>query len=102
MYIYMYTYIYIYICVYIYVYIYIYIKADGIIFQHCLSNSADDKSIIFFYFSQKMVLDKPCKLSPKETICKKCQTSFSWKIKKNILKCRLLEFIPSMQSDIFH
>ena len=37
-------------------------------------------------------------LSPKETICMKCQILFSRKNKKNISKCHLLKFLPSMQS----
>ena len=34
----------------------------------------------------------------KETICMKCQILFSTKKEKNISKCRLLKFLPSMQS----
>ena len=29
-----------------------------------------------------------------ETICMKCQNLFSWELKKNILKCHLLKFLP--------
>ena len=36
------------------------------------------------YFSQKTGFDISCKLSPKETICMKCQILFSGKNKKNI------------------
>ena len=35
------------------------------------------------YFSKKMRFDVSCKLSPKETVCMKCQTLFS---RKNIGK----------------
>ena len=42
--------------------------------------------------------DTSCKLSPKETICMKCPILFSSKEKKNISKCHLLKFLPSMQS----
>ena len=42
---------------------------------------ADDSSK---YFSQKIGYDVSYKLSPKETVCKKCQILFPWKNKKNI------------------
>ena len=38
----------------------------------------------FSYFSQKTGFDIPCKLSPMETICMKCQILFSEKNKKKI------------------
>ena len=41
------------------------------------ANSADDKLIIFFLFSQKVGFDISCKLSPLETTCMKCQILFS-------------------------
>ena len=42
------------------------------------------------------------KLSPKETICKKCQILFYFgKYKKTISKCRLLKCLPSMLSDMY-
>ena len=42
------------------------------------ANSADDKLMIFFFFFffQKIGFDTSCKLSPKETICMKCQSYF--------------------------
>ena len=46
----------------------------------------------FSYFSQKIKYDISCKLSPKETICMKCQILFSGKNKKNISKCCMLKF----------
>ena len=47
------------------------------------ANSADDKLMIFFlFFTIKQVLTFVCKLSPMETICMKCQTLFSGKIRK--------------------
>ena len=49
--------------------------------------SADD---VLKYFSQKIDFDISCKLSPMETICRKCQNLLSDKNKKNILKRRLL------------
>ena len=43
-----------------------------------LANSAEDKSMIFFYyFSQQTGFDIACKLSPLETICMTCQNLFS-------------------------
>ena len=39
----------------------------------------------FSYFSWKTGFDVSCKLSPKETICMKCQNLFSGKNKKNII-----------------
>ena len=41
--------------------------------------------IFFSYFSQKTGYDISCKLSPKETVCMKCQILFSGKNKKNII-----------------
>ena len=49
------------------------------------------------YFFQKIGFDISCKLTLNETICKKCQSLFSGKKKKNIPKCCLLKFLPSMQ-----
>ena len=40
------------------------------------ANSADDKLMIIFLFSQKTGFDISCKLSPMETICMKCQILF--------------------------
>ena len=48
--------------------------------------------------SQKTGFDISCKLSPKETICMKCQILFSGKNKKNISKCRLLKILPRVLS----
>ena len=53
---------------------------------------------IFLIFSSEIGSDTSCKLSPKETICMKCQILFSRKNKKKISKCCLLKFLPSMQS----
>ena len=39
-----------------------------------------------------------CKLSPKETICMKCQIPFSEKEEENISKCHLLKLLPNMLS----
>ena len=50
------------------------------------------------YFSKKIRFDISCKLSPQETICIKCQMLFSGKNYKNISKCHLLKFLPSMPS----
>ena len=65
---------------------------------HSLANSADEKLMIFFYYSHKTWFGISCKLSPLETICKKCQILFRGKSEKNITKCRLLNFLRSMQS----
>ena len=59
-------------------------------------DSADDKLMTFFYFSQKTGFDISCKLSPVETICMNGQNLFSGekkKKKKKISKC-LLKFLP--------
>ena len=50
--------------------------------------SADD---ILKYFSQKTDFDISCKLSPVETICRKCQILFFRKDKKNITDLSSLE-----------
>ena len=42
-------------------------------------NSADAILKYFSYFSEKIGYDTSCKLSPKETICMKCQILFSRK-----------------------
>ena len=51
---------------------------------HCMlkKNSADNILKYFSYFSKKIGFDTSCKLSPKETICMKCQILFSRKKKK--------------------
>ena len=58
-------------------------------FSYCLALwvkfSADDILKYFFYFSQKTGYDISCKLSPKETICMKCQILFFGKNKKKII-----------------
>ena len=64
------------------------------------ANSADDKLIIFFLFLPEIGFDISCKLSPLEIICKKCQSLFLGKNKKNISKCYLLTFLHSMLSTI--
>ena len=63
-----------------------------------MANSADGKLIVLFFFSQKLGFCISCKLSPKETICMKCQILVSGKYKKYISKCRLLKILPSTQS----
>ena len=49
--------------------------------------------MIFFLFFLEIETD-----IPNETICIKCHTLCSRKNKKNISKCCLLKFLPSMQS----
>ena len=54
---------------------------------------------ILFYFSpRKQNLTTLCKLSPKETVCMKCQILFSGKNKKNIISLSSAEFARSMLS----
>ena len=60
-----------------------------------LANSADDRLMIFFLFSQKTGFDISCKLSPVEAICLKCQNLFPGKKKKkNISIGRVLKISP--------
>ena len=54
----------------------------------------------FSVFTQNIGFNFTCSLSPKETICMKCQHLFSGKNKKNILKCRLLKLLSSMLSEV--
>ena len=54
--------------------------------------------IFFFYFSYKIEFDTSCKLSPKETICMKCQILFSRKNKKNITSLSSAESALSVVS----
>ena len=53
------------------------------------------------YFFQKIGFDISCKLSPKETICMKCQSLFSGKNKKNIVKLLSVEFVQGVLRLIF-
>ena len=64
---------------------------------------------IFSYFSKKIGFDNSCKLSPKETICMRCQGLVFGKNKKNTPKCSLLKILPNMLSakeqpdqDLYH
>ena len=61
-------------------------------FTTLFANSADNNSIFFLIFPENR-LDISCKLSPLETICKKCQSLFSWKSKKNISKWHMKKFL---------
>ena len=59
-----------------------------------MSNSADDKSILF---SKNINFDIALKLSPLVTICVECQSLFSGKNKKNnIWKYSLYRLLPSI------
>ena len=90
------------------------IICKNLTFTTLWANSVDDKLCYFSYFSQKIVFDISCKLSPWETICMKSQTLFSniiwhmhfaWKVNhcfleqnnRNIPKC-LPNFLPSIVS----
>ena len=59
-----------------------------------LKLSADDILIDFVLFSLKRGFDSSCKLSPKDANC----LLFSGKNMKNVSKCHLLNFLPSMLS----
>ena len=54
-----------------------------------LGNNLNSADILkyFSYFPQKIGFGISCKLSPRETICLKCQNLFSGKSKKNIILC---------------
>ena len=54
--------------------------------------SADDRLMIFSYFSQETEFDISCKLSPLEKTCMKCQISFSRNDKKNNISLSSAEF----------
>ena len=62
------------------------------------ANSADNKLMIFSYFSQKTVFIISCKMSPMETTDMKCQNLFSGKNKETVLKSHLLKFLPRVLS----
>ena len=69
-----------------------------------LNNSADNILIYCTYLSQKIGFDIPCKLSPKETVCMKCQSLVSEKNKKNITNLLSAEFAHTSlgrQLDLF-
>ena len=57
--------------------------------------SKDNKLTIFFLFCLEIGFDISWKLSPKETICMKCQSLFSGKNKKKYFKISLLKFFPA-------
>ena len=50
-------------------------------FKKCYGQNQQTTNWYFSYFSQKIRFDISCKLSPKETICMKCQFLFSQKIR---------------------
>ena len=52
----------------------------------------------FFLFSQKIGFDISSKLSPKDSICMKCERIYFGQNKKNISNFRLLNILPSMLS----
>ena len=52
----------------------------------------------FSLFQKKTGFDISCKLSPKETICMKCQILFFRKNKKNISNCLLLKIFPRVKT----
>ena len=60
-------------------------------------DSADEIDEILLIFAQKIGFDISCKLSPKKTICMKCQIPFSGKNQKNMSKC-LLKCLPRVLS----
>ena len=62
-----------------------------------MADSADDK-LKFSYFFLKTGFDIPCKLSPLETLCMKCQNLFSGKNKKNISNVVCCNFYPACLS----
>ena len=65
-----------------------------------MANWADEIWWYFPYLIPKIGFDISCRWSPVERICIKCQSQFSGKILKNISKCCLLQFLPSMLSAI--
>ena len=64
-------------------------------FHLSLTNSADDKLMIFFLFFLENKLLHFMQVSPKETVCMKCQKLSSWKNKKNILNGVCGNFYPA-------
>ena len=75
-----------------------YSSPEVLTFTTIWANSADNKLVIFSYFSQKTRSDISCKLSPLEIICMKCQNLFWRKLRKNISLCHLLKSLPSVLS----
>ena len=70
-----------------------YCQGLALTFTTLWANAADNKLIIVSLFSRKIGFDFSCKLSPKETICMKCQTHFLGKIRKNIKFMSYLEYV---------
>ena len=54
--------------------------------------------MIFFLFFSENRIDISYKLSPLETICRKCQNMISENNKKNISVCHLLKILPGVLS----
>ena len=73
------------------------------VLTHCMLGkiSADDILKYFSYDSYKIGSDTSCKLSPKETICMKCQLLFSRKSKLNISSLTSAEFAHSLVFLVF-
>ena len=55
-----------------------------------------DGILKYLYFSQKTGFDISCKLSPKGTICMKCQSQISGKNKKNIINFSSAEYVQKV------
>ena len=65
------------------------------------ANSADDILTLFFLFSQKTSFDISCKLSSKGDSLHEISKPFSGLSMKNISKCGLPKFLPSMLSFVY-
>ena len=65
---------------------------------HSKSNSADDKLEVFlsFFFSQKIGFDIYAQCLVRRQFASYVKSCFLWKIIRNISKCRLLQFLPSI------
>ena len=68
---------------------------QGLTLAPLWANSANNKLIIFSYFSQKIGFAISCKLSPEETICMKCQSLF-WENQNTYFKMLSAEILSSI------
>ena len=73
-------------------------KEEWIRWKKNMSIPSFESAIMNNVFNQVFKLTIFFLIFSQETICIKCQSLFSGKIKKNMLECCLLKFLPSMQS----
>ena len=64
------------------------------------ANAADNRSVVFFSFAQKLGFDISCRFSQGDNLHEMLSEPVSLKIKKNNFNCRLLKLLSSMLKTI--